>query len=101
MFPTDNATNYIVVVRWLYYVDTLKRELIGTNAYKLQASLSGKVVPDGHAMAAQTALNLGVNAKEDRNKAPVLYWLPKLHKTFIKGLLQILILVEHQKVLNY
>ena len=32
----------------MYYVDTLKCELIGTNAYKLQAFLNEKVVVDGH-----------------------------------------------------
>ena len=34
--------------RCLTSVDTLKRELIGTYAYKLQASLAEKVVVDGH-----------------------------------------------------
>ena len=36
LVPADKKANNIVVVRRLYYVDTLKRELIGTNAYKLQ-----------------------------------------------------------------
>ena len=31
LVPADRAENCIVVVRHLYYVDTLKRELIGTN----------------------------------------------------------------------
>ena len=63
LVPADKATNNVVVVWQLYYVDTLKRVLIGTNAYKLQASLSEKVVVDGH--GCHTALNFGVKAKEN------------------------------------
>ena len=37
--PADEAANNVVVVKRLYYIDTPKRELIDTNAYKLQASL--------------------------------------------------------------
>ena len=37
LVPADKATNNIVVVRRLYHVNRLKRELIDTNAYKLQA----------------------------------------------------------------
>ena len=36
LVPADKAANNVVVVWRLYYVDALKRELIGTNAYKLQ-----------------------------------------------------------------
>ena len=38
LFPADKVANNVVVVWQLYYVDTLKRELIDTNANKLQAS---------------------------------------------------------------
>ena len=62
----------------MYYVDTLKRALIGTNAYKLQTSLTEKVVVDGH--GCQTTLKFDVKAKENQDMVPVLYWLPKLHK---------------------
>ena len=30
LVPADKATNNVVVVRRLYYIDTIKRELIGT-----------------------------------------------------------------------
>ena len=56
----------------LYCVDTLKRELICTNAYKLQASLSERVVVDGH--GCNTDLNVGVKIKTKTRL------LPKLHK---------------------
>ena len=61
----------------MYYINTLKRELVDTNAYKLQPSLSEKVIVDGH--GCHTALHLGVKAKENQDKVPTLYWLPKLH----------------------
>ena len=54
------------------------RELVDTNAYKLQPSLSERVIVDGH--GCHTALHFGVKAKENQDKVPTLYWLPKLHK---------------------
>ena len=47
LVPADKAINNIVGVRRLYYVDTLKRELIGANAYKMQASLTEKIIVMG------------------------------------------------------
>ena len=46
----------------MYYADTLERELIGTNAYKLQASLTEKFVVDGH--GCHTVLILVSNLKK-------------------------------------
>ena len=37
-----NVANIVVVVWWLYFADTLNRELICTNAYILQAPMSVK-----------------------------------------------------------
>ena len=62
----------------MYYINTLKRELVDTNAYKLQPSLSERVIVDGH--GCHTALHFGVKAKENQDKVPTLYLLPKLHK---------------------
>ena len=62
----------------MYYINTLKRELVDTNAYKLQPSLSERVIVDGH--GCHTALHFGVKAKENQDKVHTLYWLPKLHK---------------------
>ena len=53
-------------------------ELVDTNAYKLQPSLSERVIVDGH--GCHTALHFGVKAKENQDKVPTLYLLPKLHK---------------------
>ena len=35
LIPADKAANNVVVVWWLYSINTLKRELVDTNAYKL------------------------------------------------------------------
>ena len=78
LVPADKAANNIVVVWRLYYINTLKRELVDTDAYKLQPSLSERVIVDGH--GCHTALHFGVKAKENQDKVPTLYWLPKLHK---------------------
>ena len=61
----------------MYYIDTLKRELVDINAYKLQPSLSEKVVDDCH--VCRTALHFGVKAEENQDRVSILYWLPKLH----------------------
>ena len=51
-----------------------------------------RVVVNGH--GCHTALYFGVKAKENQDKVPTLYWLPKLHKKPIKqDLLLILVLV--------
>ena len=74
LVPPDKAANYVVVVWRLYYIDTLKHEHIETNAYKLQASFSKRVVVDGH--GCHTALHIGVKVKENQDKFPTLYLLP-------------------------
>ena len=78
LVPANKAANNVVVWR-LSYIDTLKRELVDTNAYKLQLSLSERVTVDGH--GCHTALHFGVKAKEKQDKVPTLYCLPKLKKT--------------------
>ena len=77
LVPADKAAIDAVVVWRLYYINTLKRELVDTNAYKLQGSLSERVVVDGH--DCHTALHFGVKAKENQDRVLSLYWLPKLH----------------------
>ena len=83
----------------MYCINTLKRELVDLNAYKLQPSLSERVIVDGH--GCHTALHFGVKAKENQDKVPMLYWLSKHHKNPIKqDLLLILVLVRQQNFLN-
>ena len=48
LVPADKAANNVVVVCRLYHIYTLKRELVDTNAFNLQPSLSERVVVDGH-----------------------------------------------------
>ena len=99
LVPADKAANNVVVVWRLYHINTLKRELVDTNAYKQQPSFSERVIVDGH--GCHTALPFGVKAKEIQDKVPTLYWLPKLHKNHLKqDLLLILVLVRQQNFLN-
>ena len=66
---------------------------------KLQPSLSERVIVDGH--GCHTALHIDVRAKENQDRVPTLYLLPKLHKTPIKQvLLLILVIVRQQNFLN-
>ena len=99
LVPADKAANKIVVVWQLYYINTLKHELVDTYVYKLQPSLSERVIVDGH--GCYTAIHFGFKAKENQDKVPTLYWLPKLHKKHIKQeLLLVLVLVRQQNFLN-
>ena len=58
------------------------------------------MIVDGH--GCHTALHFGVKAKENQDKVPTLYWLPKLHKNnpIKQDLLLILGLVRQQNFLN-
>ena len=62
----------------MYYIGTLKRELVGTDACRLQPSLGERVVVGGRGCCA--ALRFGVGAGEDQDKVPTLCWLPGLHR---------------------
>ena len=66
LVPADKAAYNVVVVLQLYYINDLKRELANTNAYKLQPSLSERVVDDGH--GCHTALHFGVKLKKTKTK---------------------------------
>ena len=55
----------------MYYVNTLKHELIGSNACKLQASLSERVVIDKS--GCHTELNFGIKANDKHDKVLTLY----------------------------
>ena len=79
LVPANKAANTVVVVWRLYYINTHKRELVGTNAYKLRPSLSEMVIVDGHGW--HTTLHFGVKAKQNQDKVHTLYFLPKIHKT--------------------
>ena len=57
-----------------------KGELIDTNAKRLQPSLGERVVVSGHGY--HTALHFGVKSKENQDKVPTMYLLPKLNKNY-------------------
>ena len=99
MVPADKALNNVVVVCPLYCINTLKRELVDTNAYKLQPSLSERVIVDGHGCHA--AVHFGVKAKENQDKFLCCTGYLNSIKTPIKqDLLLILVLVRQQNFLN-
>ena len=72
LVPADKAAINIVVFWRLYYIDTLKHELVDTKVYRLKPSLSERVVVDRH--GCHIALHFGVNAKENQDKVPTLNW---------------------------
>ena len=69
LVPVDKVAYNVEVVLRLYYIDTLKYELIDTNGYKLQALLSEMVIVDGHHVC-HTALYFDVKATEKQDEVP-------------------------------
>ena len=74
-----NTRESMTNTRHIYHINTHKRELVDTNAYKLQPSSSERVVVERHDF--HTALHLGVESKENQDKVSTLYWLPELRDT--------------------
>ena len=92
----DKAAYNVVVVCRLYYINSLKRELVDTNAYKQTAAFfEFEVIVDVH--GCHTALHFGVKANENQDTVLTLYWLPNPIK---QDLLLILALVRQQNFLN-
>ena len=83
LVPADKAANNVVIVWGLYYIDTLKCELIDTNAYKLYSSSSERVFVGGH--CCHTALHFCVKTKENQDNVSPLFRLPKLQKKPFKA----------------
>ena len=82
LVPADKATNNIVVVCRLHYINTLQQELNGTKAYE-ENSTDEKTVVNSHSN--DLPYEFAVNVKERQDKLPMLYWLPKLHKRAYKA----------------
>ena len=61
----------------MHYIDTLKQELSGTNAYE-QTSEKEKSVINNHIF--HNATRFAVSVNEDQERLPTFYWLPKLHE---------------------
>ena len=77
--PGPGSSFRCLVVVWrLCCINALRRGLVGTNACKLRPSLSEGVIVGGH--GCHTALHFGVRARENQDRVPTLYWLPRLHK---------------------
>ena len=77
MVPADKATNNVVVVCRLHYINTLKQELNGTKAYE-ETSIDEKSVVDSHSN--EIPKKFPVDVKERQYRLPTMYWLPQLHK---------------------
>ena len=77
LVPADKAANIVVVVCRLHYINTLKQELNGTNAYE-ETSIDEKCVVYSHSN--EIPNTFAVYVKEHQDRLPTMYWLPKLHK---------------------
>ena len=82
LIPADKATNNIVVVCRLHYINTLKQELNGTKAYE-ETSTDQKTVVNNHSI--DLPYKFAVNVKDRQDNLPTMYWLPKLYKRQYKA----------------
>ena len=97
LVPADKAANNVVVVWRLYYINTLKRELVDTNAYKLQPSLSERVI----GMVVIQPYILVSKLKKIKTKfLRCTGYLNSIKKPIKQDLLLILVLVRQQNFLN-
>ena len=74
LVPADKATNNVVVVGRLHYINTLKQELRHTTRLLKKK----KSVVNGHCN--HLALKFSVCVKERQDRLPTMFWLPKRHK---------------------
>ena len=82
MLPADKATSNVVFVCRLQYIHTQIQELSGTKAYRATSEEDLSVVL-GHCN--HLALKFSVTLKEQQDKLPTMYDLPKIHKIYIKA----------------
>ena len=70
LFPADKAANNVVVVCRLHYINTLKQELNGTNAYE-ETSIDEKSVVYSHSN--EMPNKFAVYVKERQDRLPTIY----------------------------
>ena len=75
--PADKAANNVVVFCRLPYINNLKQELDGSNAYE-ESSIDEKSVVYSHSN--EIPNKFAVDVKERQDRLLTMYWLPKLHK---------------------
>ena len=73
-----SAANNVVVVWRLHYIDTLIQELGSTKTYKRNSTDERSIV-NTHSIDI-TVKFTAMSIKEQQDRLPTLYWLPKLHK---------------------
>ena len=79
--PADKASNNVIIVWRLHYVDVLNQELVNTKSYT-STTLSEQDLVAGHLeKCAQLRADININCR----KLPTIYWIPKLHKTPYKA----------------
>ena len=99
LVPGDKATNNIVVVCRLHYINTLKQELNSTKAYE-DTSTDAKTVVNSHSN--DMPYKFAVNVKERQDKLPRFIVYLSFTKYHIKlGSLPTIALALLQSCLNY
>ena len=81
LVPADKASNNVIIIWRLHYVNVLKHELTHTNAYE-PVSTPEKDIVSEHV---DKCLDFQLTVPITEYKLPTMYCIPKLHKTPYKA----------------
>ena len=77
--PADKAQNNIIFTCKSYYLKKIKEELSasGNNTYQLTNKTFDNIIHD----TCKFSADFGIKIPEDMKQLPLLYWIPKMHKS--------------------
>ena len=79
--PADKASNNVIIVWRIHYINIQTEELNSTNAYTLTSSSESDIV----AAHTQHISKFRIRFEPKQDKIPTMYWLTKMHKTPYKA----------------
>ena len=81
LVPADKASNNVIIIWRLHYVNVLRQELTHTKAYEAVS------IPENDIVSAhvEKSLDFQLTVPITQHKLPTMYWIPKLHKTPYKA----------------
>ena len=77
LYPADKASDNVIVVYKKYYLDVVMNELQSSSTNQEANKFSDEVAMRHLEYMAKN----NVNVKQEQERLPSFYWLPKLHKT--------------------
>ena len=79
--PADKASNNVIIIWRIYYLNVLNKEITSTKAYSLVPLAEGNIISNHIDVCKKLKADVSLN----HVKLPTMYWIPKLHKTPYKA----------------